>query len=301
MTERKKQPIDHKVADPGREALGGNGSLSCEEWELLLTEALDGLLPAQQRTAFDTHGAECAVCAGLLREAKQGQEWLGFLSAEPEVPADLVERIVGRTSGMAAGGPLAVAAAGAGNVPVPVHLLGLPVRRAMWDTRMMMTIAMAFFSIALTLNLAGVRLTNLKLSDLTPASMEMNLTRQFYGAKGSLVRYYDNLRLVYEVESKMRDLKKAEQMQQARPQQQQQQQVPANPQGNGHKNGGKLAPQVKPETKVPREGTLWGTPVLASVERSCSEFEQVEQEIANKEEGASIAVFCGRVQAERSL
>lgn len=294
MAERK--PIEHKVADPGREALGRNGSLSCEEWELLLTEALDGLLPAQSRTAFETHGSECAVCAELLSQAKRGQEWLEFLGAEPEVPADLVERIVGRTSGMAAGGPLAVA--GAGQVPVPVHLLGLPVHRAMWDSRMLMTFAMAFFSIALTLNLAGVRLTNLKLSDLTPASMEMNLTRQFYGAKGSLVRYYDNLRLVYEVESKMRDLRKAEQMQQSQPQSQPQQQpVPANPQGNGHKNGGKLTP----ETKIPREGTLWGVPALASVERPCSEFEQVEQKIRNKEEGASIAVFCGRVQAERSL
>jgi hypothetical protein len=145
-----------------------------------------------------------------------------------------------------------------------------------------MTAAMAFFSIALTLNLAGVRLTNLRLSDLTPASLEMNLTRQFYGAKGSLVRYYDNLRLVYEVESKMREIRRVEDTQQSQPEQKQE--VPANPSGNGHKNGGKLE---RPE------GLLWGSPTVANAEGS---------EIPKKTENeADIAVLCDRVQAERSL
>jgi hypothetical protein len=280
MTER--NPFENKPAEAGL------GPLRCEEWEMLLTEALDGLLPATERGAFDTHGVECKMCAQLLKQAKQGQEWLAFLDTEPEVPTDLVERIVGKTSGSVAGGPLAVA--GTGAIPVQV----LPVHHVMWDNRMMMTVAMAFFSIALTLNLAGVRLTHLKLSDLTPASMEMNLTRQFYGAKSSLVRYYDNLRLVYEVESKMRDLRRAEEMQQQKPQQQpQQQEVPANPSGNGHKNGGKLEPAI------PEEGVLWGRPERASAD--IQKFEQDVKETETEEAGADIEVFCERDQAERSL
>ena len=287
MTER--NPFEKKPAEAGR------GPLRCEEWEVLLTDAFDGLLPAAEREVFDAHGAECAMCGQLLRHAKQGQEWLQFLDAEPEVPSDLVERIVGKTSGSVAGGPLALSGAPAG---VPVHVLGLPVRRSMWDTRMLMTVAMAFFSIALTLNLAGVKLTNLRLADLTPASMEMNLTRQYYGAKGSVVRYYDNLRLVYEVESKMHDLRKAEQMQLTRPQAQPQQQVPANPSGNGHKNGGKL----EPSTKMPQEGILWGNPTLASGAGTGEDVNKAEQNIRKtEEEGADFEAFCGRVQAERSL
>jgi hypothetical protein len=299
MSERK--PFEHKLAAPGREALGGNGSLKCEEWELMLTEALDGLLAGSDRKAFDTHAGECTVCAQLLGEAKRGQEWLQFLEAEPEAPPDLVERIVSKTSGMAAGGPLAVAAAaGVASGAAPVHVLGLPVRRIVWDTRMMMTVAMAFFSIALTLNLAGVKLTNLRLADLTPASMETNLTRQFYGAKSSLVRYYDNLRLVYEVESKMHDLRKAEQMQQTQPEQQKQEQqqkqeVPANPPGNGHKNGGKL----EPATKIPQEGLLWGSPMLAS---AAGQGEDANKEVNKKDyEVVDFAGFFRRAQAERSL
>ena len=279
---KERNPFEKKPAGAGT-PLGGSEMLQCEAWESLLTEALDGLLPADQRAAFDAHGAKCPVCAELLTQAKQGREWLQFLDTEPDTPADLVERIVSKTSGSIAGGPLAMP----GAVPLAVapHVLGIPVRRVMWDTRMMMTAAMAFFSIALTLNLAGVKLTNLRLADLTPASMETNLTRQFYGAEKSLVQYYDNLRLVYEVESKMRQLRRTEEMQQPM-----QQQVPANPQENGHKNGGKL----EPATKIPQEGELWGSPRLASTTLP-------ELEINKTEEEVEIAALCGSDQAERSL
>ncbi len=273
------------------------GPIRCEQWEDLLTDALDGSLPAADRTAFDEHSSSCEACAQLLAESRQGQEWLQFLQAEPEVPANIVERILEKTSraskaigAASAVGPLALA--GAAQIPVPAHVL--PMRR-MWDTRMMMTVAMAFFSIALTLNLAGVKLTNLKLSDLTPASMEMNLTQQFYGAKKSFVQYYDNLRLVYEVESKMRELRKVEEMQQ--PSQPEQQNVPQNPQGNGHKNGGKL----EPTTKMPQEGLLWGSPEMAREAMPGDEIKKTEQYIKKTEEGENIAVVCDGDQAGRSL
>jgi hypothetical protein len=293
-----------------RRPLGGSGSLSCDEWEILLAEDLDKLLPAEKRASFEAHSAACSVCAELLEQARQGQEWLRFLGPEPEIPTGMVERIVGKTSGAAlAGHPLA---AGAGQIPATPHVLGLPVRRVMWDSRMLMTAAMAFFSIALTLNLAGVRLTNLRLSDLTPASLEMNLTRQFYEAKGSVVRYYDNLRLVYEVESRMRDLRRSEQMRQAAPERKT---VPANPSGNDHKNGGKL----EPSTKTPLKGALWGEPQLAGgtapetlsptqaksgLEWATSgEVAEPQQDNKTKEETevADLAVFDRNFQAERGL
>ncbi|HEV2464713.1 MAG TPA: hypothetical protein VGT04_12990 [Acidobacteriaceae bacterium] len=297
MTER--SPFEHEPA------LAGGGSLSCEAWEVLLAEAVDGLLPSEARPPFEAHSAECRVCSQLLKQSQQGREWLHFLEDEPAVPAGMMDRILGKTSGSVAVGQLAVGGGVASHLPV--HLLGVPLRRSMWDSRMMMTAAMAFFSLALTLNvalnLAGVRVTNLRLADLTPASMEMNLTQQFYGAKKSVVQYYDNLRLVYEVESKMRDLRRNEEMQQSTPQQQQQT-VPANPPGNGHKNGGKL----EPSTVLPQTGTFWGAPQLASATGAMAgvfngQAEDSEQEGREKngDEVGSIAVLCERVQAERSL
>jgi hypothetical protein len=75
------------------------------------------------------------------------------------------------------------------------------------EPRLMMTAAMAFFSIALTLNMTGVRLTGLRLSDLRPTAMRSFMERQLTMASVPIIRYYDHLRFVYEVESKMRQLR----------------------------------------------------------------------------------------------
>ncbi len=77
--------------------------------------------------------------------------------------------------------------------------------QTMLQPRLAMTAAMAFFSIGLTLNLTGVRLTDLRASDLRPSS----LRRSFYQANAHVVRYYDNLRVVYELESRVRDLQRS--------------------------------------------------------------------------------------------
>jgi hypothetical protein len=75
----------------------------------------------------------------------------------------------------------------------------------MLQPRLAMTAAMAFFSIALTLNLTGVRLSDLRASDFKPSS----IMRSAYAAKAKVVRYSDNLRVVYELESRVRDLQRS--------------------------------------------------------------------------------------------
>src|ERR1039457_1082978 len=59
--------------------------------------------------------------------------------------------------------------------------------------RLAMTAAMAFFSIALTMNLTGVHLQDLRASDLKPSSLK----RDFTNANASVKRYYEGLRVVY--------------------------------------------------------------------------------------------------------
>ena len=67
-----------------------------------------------------------------------------------------------------------------------------------------MTAAMAFFSIALSLNIAGVRLSSLRAADLKPSSVK----KSFWAANSRVVRYYDNLRVVYELESRMHEMQR---------------------------------------------------------------------------------------------
>jgi hypothetical protein len=186
-------------------------SPACGQWETLLADALDGLLKPEDETTFNAHMVTCQACTVLYDEARRGREWLEFLSPEPEVPAGLLDRILART-GPGQSAELGLAAEG--NV-LPLPQLAIPAWQKpgfmgfvhrFAEPRLLMTAAMAFFSIALTLNMTGVRVSTLRLSDLRPIAMRSFMERQLTMASVPIIRYYDHLRFVYEVESKMRQL-----------------------------------------------------------------------------------------------
>jgi hypothetical protein len=110
------------------------------------------------------------------------------------------------------------------------------------EPRLLMTAAMAFFSIALTLNLAGVRLSSLRLADLRPTAVRSFMERRLMTASVPIVRYYDHLRLVYEVESRMRELRRTSEAEGQGADDTQQKQNNAAPgeskQNPGYKDGG---------------------------------------------------------------
>lgn len=191
----------------------GAGSAACGQWETLLADALDGTLKPEDEATFTAHMAVCPACAELFEEARRGREWLDFLSTEPDVPAGLLDRILAQT------GPGQVE--GYGLIPAPSA--GMPTLqpwqqpgfagqiRRFAQPRLLMTFAMAFFSIALTLHLTDVRLSSLRLSDLRPSSVRSFMERRLTMASTPIIRYYDHLRFVYEVESRMRELRRSTQ------------------------------------------------------------------------------------------
>src|SRR5271169_766712 len=183
-------------------------SPACGPWETLLADALDGLLKPEDEATFAAHMAVCPACTALFDEARRGREWLEFLSPEPEAPAGLLEKILAST------GPGQVAGYGL-VTPAGAVLQATPAwqRPGFWghmrrfaEPRLLMTAAMAFFSVALTLNLTGVRLSSLRLSDLRPTAVRSFMERRFTMASTPIIRYYDHLRFVYEVESRMKEL-----------------------------------------------------------------------------------------------
>ena len=194
-------------------------TLLCEEWEALLVDALDGTLAPNESSAFESHRESCLACAQLLEEAKRGSEWLHFLETEPEVPADLVGRILAKTTGPTATVPMEMPAIGsfpgmggaAIAMPSQITWSGnwLPrMQQHATQSRLMMTAAMAFFSIAFILNQTGVKLNSFHLADLKPTTLASSLTRQFYVADAHVMRYYDNLRFVYELESRVKEMRR---------------------------------------------------------------------------------------------
>jgi hypothetical protein len=87
-------------------------------------------------------------------------------------------------------------------VKLPTPLAG------MLHARFATSFCMAFFSISLTLNLLGIRLTDIKHMDWHPTAIKRSVVLQYTQVQAKVQRYYDNARLVYEVESRVRELKK---------------------------------------------------------------------------------------------
>lgn len=248
-------------------------SPACGQWETLLADALDGLLRPEDEDTFSSHMATCIPCAAMFEEARRGREWLEFLAPEPEVPAYLLDRILIETGHghldlskfdpaklVVAGGPAV------GNV-IPMAPVwqrpGFTGRmRRFAEPRLMMTAAMAFFSIALTLSLTGVRFSPLKLSDLRPATVRSVVERRIMTASTPIIRYYDHLRFVYEVESRVKELQRSNE------EDQQPKSKPSTNNGTGgegetHKKDGgselnpKLNPNETPQQTVNPRTSLW--------------------------------------------
>lgn len=186
------------------------------EFEAQLAEAIDGLLSPAEMERFRAHGAACQLCAPALKLAEQGRSLLRALP-ELEPPAYLVQKILNVTS--------EVAARAAEQSPEREWSFSLrPAFRAVLQPRFGMSFAMAFFSIMLVLNVAGVQLSDLRYVDLRPSAVKSNVVKTYYETSGRVTRYYENLRFVYQVQSTLRDLRNATSTQDEQPQQDQQQQ-----------------------------------------------------------------------------
>ncbi len=188
--------------------------MQCSQFEALLAEALDGALPADLQLAFDAHSQSCPSCGPMLAEAREGMLLLGALS-EVEPPKNLTHNILAATS-MAeakaqAQAMLAAARAGWLKRLFPSHAAGAS--RGGWagvlQSRFVTSFCMAFFSLSLTLSLAGVRISDLAKIDWHPTALRKSVVLQYTQLEAKVARYYDNMRLVVEVESRVRDLKKA--------------------------------------------------------------------------------------------
>jgi len=181
---------------------------SCTEFEALLSDAIEGQLTGAGKESFDAHRRMCDVCGPLFADAVAGREMLRSL--EPvEPPVHLVHNILIATSGVVS--TRVATAAGVSATPRGERL------REWWDSwfapvaafvrqpRFAMSFGMIFFSLSLGLNAAGVKAADVAKIDLRPSA----LRHAYNDAQIKVVKYYDNIRFVYEIESKVRELKRA--------------------------------------------------------------------------------------------
>jgi Putative zinc-finger len=196
--------------------------MSCAEIEILICDYVDGTLPAERKAEVDRHLAECPACAELTRDSAAA---LAFIETAAEVapPPELITRIL-------------FDAPWRRNKPVA---RGLRSKLAGWmspvlQPKFVMGAAMTILSFSILSQLAPVR--QLRASDLEPKAVLLGLENRVMDAWDRTVKFYDNLKFVYQIQTTLREW-----------QQQDQEQRPVKSRGTGqrtddHKLPAKSAP-----------------------------------------------------------
>ena len=176
--------------------------MQCLEFDALLSDAMDGSLSGTELARFEAHRSSCPSCGPMFAEVRTGMQLLRSL-AEVEPPAHFVHNVLASTTGRKETMTQA---------PGPreswwQRLRGTlrPALGPALQPKFAMSFAMAFFSISLVLNLAGFKISSLSQVDLRPSA----IVRGAYEAQGRVVKYYENIRFVYEIQSRVQDLKRA--------------------------------------------------------------------------------------------
>jgi hypothetical protein len=178
-----------------------NKAIRCSEFETLLFEVIENRVTGKALEIFNDHAKGCANCRLLLAEAQEGHRGLKSL-AEIDPPANLIPNILAATTGV----PSTHKAPSRWREWMEASIFA-PVMAMVKQPRFAMSFGMAFFSLSVGLNVAGVKVSDVRHVDLRPSAIR----RTYYETSGKVAKYYENLRFVYEFEARVRELKRVTQ------------------------------------------------------------------------------------------
>ena len=183
-----------------------SNGMQCNEFDLLLSDAIDGVLSRPELDRFQAHARTCKMCGPLLREAEAGRTWLKGLT-EVEPPASLVNNILASTTGVDTQRLRTMVRASQPRISwweqVQASFLE-PMWAIVRQPRFAMSFGMAFFALSVGLTVAGVKPADLQQVSLRPSAIK----RTYYNTQARVVRYVDNVRAVYEVQAALRGIKR---------------------------------------------------------------------------------------------
>jgi len=160
------------------------------EIENLASDYLEGLLEPPQKAAVEAHLTECAACTELLDDVRQVLEM--SRSAEDVEPRPwLISRIMQATVGE--------------RKPTWGERIAAYIRPVL-QPRVAYPIAMTVFTLSIIVNAAGLNLRSLRMEDLNPRTWLDRADRQGHLMYARAEKFYYDLRVVYEIESRFRQL-----------------------------------------------------------------------------------------------
>ena len=168
---------------------------ACADFEILICDYVDGLLHGEQKSALERHFEVCPGCAALASDSGAA---IAFMerAAAVEPPPELITKI------------LFHAPVGKPAIQEAVEGLGSRIRswfHSLLQPRFAMGMAMTVLSFSMLGQLAGISVRNLKPADLDPVKVWANVDNSAHRGWVRMVKYYENLRLVYEIQSRLKE------------------------------------------------------------------------------------------------
>ncbi|HLK34858.1 MAG TPA: zf-HC2 domain-containing protein [Terriglobales bacterium] len=175
--------------------------MTCAELEILLCDYVDGTLRGEERSALESHLAGCSSCAELAKDVAGVTAFMETVAAS-EPPAELLTRILHE---------------------LPV---ARPAEKRSWwrnlfggwihgvlQPRYVMGMAMTVLSFSMIAKFAHIEPRQLRPSDLDPVKIWAGIDDRTHRMWDRAVKYYENLRVVIEVQSRLKEWTDQEQAQ----------------------------------------------------------------------------------------
>lgn len=190
---------------------GGTGPGGCLDVEALFAEYVEGTLAQNERARLETHLAHCTVCAGSLEDMRAAL-YACHLAPEVAPPPRLLARILEETTGK----------------------LTWKQRLRVWarpvlEPRLALGLAMALISFSIIFRATGADLKQMSMADLRPSRLYQALDRQAHLAGASAVKYYRDLRIVYEIQTQLQAIRENSAPPEGKQEPQRQKQQPPQP------------------------------------------------------------------------
>jgi hypothetical protein len=171
--------------------------MNCSEFETLLADYVDGALSAAERSALEQHAAACADCAAFMGDVTGAVRFLA-LAEEITPPPELITRIAYQA-------PM-------GRLRDPLDKPGILNRfvrkwlQPILQPRLAMGMAMTILSFAMLEKCTGIQVQHIQPADLNPVRVWDGVEDRAMRAKDRAVKYYENIRLVYEIQSRLKEM-----------------------------------------------------------------------------------------------
>jgi hypothetical protein len=168
--------------------------MNCADLEALLCDYVDGTLHGDAKLRVEEHLATCGSCAEFVRDAAGAVAFMER-AATVEPPAELLTRILYEI-------PQARSAHKARSLWGRVKMKWFD---PVLQPRFAMGMAMTVLSFAMLGHFAGIEMRQIKPSDLNPVAIWVTVEDQALRIWERGVKYYENLRLVYEIQTRLKD------------------------------------------------------------------------------------------------